>query len=96
MSGKRILAGLVRVLLLLFSAVFLASLVVAGLFVLLVTIVWSLLRGRKPAVFHVYTQFRNASQRFRHGGFAAPSPQPSAADIVDVDAHEVDVTRSLK
>lgn len=57
----------------------------------LLTVLWSLLRGRKPALFTTFTRFRQASQQFsaggwsRQGGFA----QPSAEDVVDVQANEV-------
>lgn len=96
MSGSGLMAGLLRVLLLALSAVFVVSLIVAGLFVVLVSVLWSLVRGRKPAVFHIYTQFRDASRRF-HGAAFTPRPtQASTEDIVDVDAREVDGTSKLR
>ncbi|MDR7308591.1 hypothetical protein [Rhodoferax saidenbachensis] len=57
----------------------------------LLTVLWSLLRGRKPALFTTFTRFRQASQQFsaggwnRQGGFA----RPTAEDVVDVQANEV-------
>ena len=54
----------------------------------------SLLTGRKPAMFTTFTRFRQASRQFRQGPW---SPQGGAAgggappaDVVDVQAHEVD------
>jgi len=90
--------GLYRLVLLLVSVAFIAALVVAGLTVLLATVLWSLLRGRKPAVFQVYSQFRDMSSRFRGtGSGVASSPAPnSPVDVVDVEAREVDGTNKLR
>ena len=99
MLFSRLTAGLVRLVLLLLTAVFLVSLVFAGLFAVVVHVLWALLRGRKPAVFHLYTQFRDASRRFRSPGMGfppRPGATPPAPDIVDVDAREVDGVSKLK
>ena len=99
MLFSRLTAGLLRLVRLLLTAVFLVSLVVAGLFALVVHVLWALLRGRKPAVFHLYTQFRDASRRFRGPGMGFPPRTETtspASDIVDVDAHEVDGVSKLK
>ncbi len=96
MTGSGVLGLLMRLLLVLLSAVFVVSLVVAGLFVVFVSVVWQLLHGRKPTVFHIYTQFRDASRRFRAGGFSSAPPARTASDVVDVDAHEVDGIGRLK
>ena len=88
--------GLSRLVLLLFSAVFIVSLVVAGVMVLLLTILWSLLRGKKPAVFQIYSQFCEASKRFRGTGFQSHPAAEQPKDIVDVNAREVDEADKLK
>ncbi|OGB34024.1 MAG: hypothetical protein A3F78_17060 [Burkholderiales bacterium RIFCSPLOWO2_12_FULL_61_40] len=57
----------------------------------LVSMVGSLLTGRRPAVFTTFTRFHQASQQFRQGirpGHGASAPEGSA-DVVDVQAHEV-------
>lgn len=98
MRGSGLWAGLSRLVLLLFSAVFVVSLVVAGLVAIMVTALWSLLRGHKPAVFRIYSQFRDASRRFgaRASGYQSAATRHAAADVVDVDAHEVDGVSRLK
>jgi hypothetical protein len=60
----------------------------------LLMLVWSLLTGRKPAVFTTFTRFRDMSRQFQGGswpGQGAPRPARStdSDDIVDVQAHEV-------
>jgi uncharacterized membrane protein YgcG len=57
----------------------------------LLTVLWSLLRGRKPALFTTLTRFRQASQQFRTGGWnrAGGFARPAAEDVVDVQANEV-------
>ncbi|RFO95570.1 hypothetical protein DIC66_17350 [Rhodoferax lacus] len=58
-----------------------------GLCAALLSVLWSLLRGKKPAMFTVFQTFRQASQPFRQGfQKAAPASQ---GDVVDVQAHEV-------
>ncbi|QDL56221.1 hypothetical protein [Rhodoferax aquaticus] len=75
------------------AAIFGLSLLVAVLVAVLVTVVWSLLTGRKPAIFTTFTRFRQAAQAFKTGRASwgqrnGHAPQ-SAADVVDVQAHEV-------
>lgn len=80
----------IKLLLSLFALVFVASLVFAGLIAVVVTVVWSLLTGRKPAVFTTVSRFRQASQRFRPGaGPRHTTPGTQDGDVVDVQAHEV-------
>jgi uncharacterized iron-regulated membrane protein len=71
--------------------VFLLGLLLSALLAVVATIVWSLLTGRKPAVFTVMSRFRQASRQFRDGGWpgSATRTPPSSADVVDVQAHEV-------
>ena len=78
------------------AAVFALSLI----FVALVSLVWVLLKalltGRKPAFVTTFQRFNQARQQFKRGGFGAgPSAAAGfgthahAADVVDVQAHEV-------
>ena len=79
------------------AAVFALSLI----FVALVSLVWVLLKalltGRKPAFVTTIQRFNHARQQFQRGGFGATGPSAaagfghsaSAADVVDVQAHEV-------
>ncbi|MDE2419335.1 MAG: hypothetical protein KGN32_16180 [Burkholderiales bacterium] len=89
----QILRSVLRLVLLLAAGVFALSLLSAVLVAVLLTALWSLLTGRKPAVFTTFTRFRQASRQFRQGAW---SPQSGAhfgtaapADVVDVQAHEV-------
>ncbi|WP_294769373.1 hypothetical protein [uncultured Rhodoferax sp.] len=67
------------------------SILLAVLTAVAANVLWSLLRGRKPALFTTYTRFRQASQQFRGGGWnrAEGFARPVAEDVVDVQANEV-------
>jgi hypothetical protein len=79
------------------AAVFALSLI----FVALLSLVWVLLKalltGRKPAFVTTFQRFNQARQQFKRGGFGAAGPSAAggfrygapAADVVDVQAHEV-------
>nr|CBA32135.1 hypothetical protein Csp_D30610 [Curvibacter putative symbiont of Hydra magnipapillata] len=79
------------------AAVFALSLI----FVALLSLVWVLLKalltGRKPAFVTTFQRFNQARLQFKRGGFGAAGPsgvggfghRASAADVVDVQAHEV-------
>lgn len=85
-----LLRGVVKLVLLVFAAVFALSVLFAGIVVVAVLVLRALLTGRKPAVFTTFTRFNQAAQQFRPGfrpgGGAATSAH---ADVVDVEAHEV-------
>lgn len=90
----QVMRSVLRLVLLLAAGVFALSLLTAVLVAVLLTALWSLLTGRKPAMFTTFTRFRQASRQFRQGPW---SPQGGAAgggappaDVVDVQAHEVD------
>ena len=89
----QILRSLLRLVLFLAAGVFMLSLLAAILGAVLLTAMWSLLTGRKPAVFTTFTRFRQATQQFRQGtwpqqgGVASRGAMP--ADVVDVQAREV-------
>ena len=74
-----ILHGVVKVALLVLTAVFVLGVLCVGLVVVLAAVVRFLLTGRKPAVVTTFTQFNQAAQTFR----------PGKGDVVDVQAYEV-------
>jgi hypothetical protein len=87
-----VLRGLLKLALLLLTFVLGMAFLFAAIAVVVVSALWSLLRGRKPAIYTTYTQFRQASQAFRQGGAwpgQRPPPVGDPADVVDVQAHEV-------
>ena len=86
-----LLRGVVKLVLLVFAAVFALSMFAAGLVVVLVMVLRYLLTGRKPAVVTTFTRFNQAARQFRPGfrPGATSTERPVSADIVDVEAHEV-------
>lgn len=90
---SRLLRGLFKLLMLIAGAIFFLSLLVFILGAVLITIVWSLLRGRRPAVFTTVSRVHQASQHLRKGIWPGNGVPPAAAngnaDVVDVQAHEV-------
>ena len=93
----RVIRSVLRLVLFLAAAVFGLSLLAAVLGAVVLTALWSLLTGRKPAVFTTFTRFRQATRQFKQGVWS-PMDFPAAgdrsarsmpADVVDVQAHEV-------
>jgi len=86
-----ILRGVVKVVLLALTAVFVVGVLCVGLALVVVLVLRFLLTGRKPAVFTAFTRFNQAAQQFRPGfrSANAGATHPGSADIVDVEAHEV-------
>ncbi len=86
-----ILRGVVKVVLVVLTALFALSVLCIGL----VVVAWMVLRffltGRKPAVVTTFSRFNQAAQQFRPGGWSgnASVAHHDSADIVDVEAHEV-------
>ena len=92
---KSVLRGLFKLALLVLTFSLGVALLLAAIAVVMITALWSLLRGRKPAIYTTYTQFRQASQAFRQGGAwmgQRPPPGVNPEDVVDVQAHEVSET----
>ena len=88
------LGSLIRLALALLLGLVVAGFVLLGIGVALLSVLWSLLRGKRPAMFTVFRTFQQASRQFR--GAAGPARRPMAAakgangtDVVDVQAHEV-------
>ncbi len=86
-----LLRGVVKLVLLVFAAVFALSMLCAGLLVVVVMVLRFLVTGRKPAVVTTFSRFNQAAQQFRPGFGAggATAGRPNSADIVYVEAHEV-------
>jgi hypothetical protein len=82
---------LIRITMMTLVAIFVAGFLLLGIGVALISVVWSIVRGRKPAMFTVFQFFRQASQQFGRGAWPgrAPDQNQSPLDIVDVQAHEV-------
>jgi hypothetical protein len=77
----RVIRSLIKLLLVVFAFAMVIGLLLVGLVVALLSILWSLVRGRKPSAATVFHRFSQTSQQFRK--------RSDAADIVDVQAHEV-------
>jgi hypothetical protein len=83
----RLVRRVLKLALFLLAGVFALSLVLMVLAAVLLNALWSLMMGRKPAVFTTYAKFRQATQSFRKSGATFTPERPS--DVVDVQAHEV-------
>jgi predicted tellurium resistance membrane protein TerC len=83
--------GLIRVVFIGLTGVFVLVILLGALCAALLAVVWSLLMGRKPTLFTVTSRFRQASEQFRGGSRMSRSAHHSAesTDVVDVQAHEV-------
>jgi hypothetical protein len=88
---NRVLRGLFKLAMVIAGAIFFVSLLIFIFGAVLITIVWSLLMGRRPAVFTTVSRFRQASQNLRKGVWPSNGAPSTAAnsDVVDVQAHEV-------
>jgi uncharacterized membrane protein len=90
-----ILRAAFRIWLLVIAVAVIASVLVLGLTVAMFSILWSLLTGRRPAVFTVIRPFQQASQQFREKAWASGSAAGNAgsgvpaSEVVDVQAREV-------
>lgn len=92
----RVVRSVLRLVLFLAAGALALGFLVAVLVAVVLTALWSLLTGRKPAVFTTFARFRQASQQFQQFQRRGRSPMdrptpghPMPADVVDVQAHEV-------
>ena len=78
----RILHGVWRLLTLLLLGGLVLGLLLLGISVALLSVLWSLLRGKKPAMFTVFQAFTQAARQFRRwprsGAGSASSATPGA------------------
>jgi hypothetical protein len=89
----RLLRGVFKIALGLALAVFLVSLLLASLVLVLGVSLWSLVTGRKPAPVVMFARMRERSQHMAQGVWRtgpAPGSTGRAADVVDVQAREID------
>jgi hypothetical protein len=83
------------------AIIFIVSFFLVLLAVMLISSVWSLLRGRKPQVAIWWTRYRDMARQMTSGGaWTSQRPHGRAAredaDVVDVQAREVrDAPRRL-
>jgi hypothetical protein len=96
-----VLRGALKLTLLAFAGIMIASILLIGLTAALLALVLALITGRKPAAWQTFMRFRKTSQQFRSGVWSGPSArsgesgqprrstQNASDDIVDVQAHEV-------
>ena len=89
MSG--ILHTVIKLAFLAFTALFVLAVLAVGITVALLTVLWSLLTGRKPALVTNFTRFRQAAQPFAPGTWSRQPARdnPIDSDVVDVQAREV-------
>ena len=86
-----ILRGAVKIALLALTTIFVLVVFCIGLLAVLVAVIRFLLTGRKPAVVTTFSRFNQAAQQFRPGRWSkqGAGAATDAADIVDVQAHEI-------
>jgi hypothetical protein len=77
----RVVHSLIKLLLVAFAFTIVIGILFVGFVVAVLSVVWSLVRGRKPSAVTVFQRFSQTSQQFRKRG--------DATDFVDVQAHEV-------
>ena len=101
--ATRTLRGLSRLFTLAVLGSFVLGLLLLGIVAALLSVLWSLVRGKRPALFTVFQFFQRASRPFgqRPGAMPPSTPDSAAAgmrwprsaanadDVVDVQAHEV-------
>ncbi len=89
--ANQTLRGLARLFTLALLGTFVASLLLLGVAVALLSVLWSLLRGKRPAMFTVFSTFQQASRQFgqRRAGAPRGTAASDAGEVVDVQAHEV-------
>jgi len=88
----RLLAGAIKLLLVLAASVFVVSFLLAALVAVVLVSLWSLVTGRKPAPVVMFTRMREQSQRYTQGVWPGAARGEPPADVVDVQATEVSNT----
>ena len=95
---SKILRFFLKLVLGLFAAVFAVSLLVAALIVVALSLLKSLVTGRKPAPAMVFGRFQRYSPQGMWPGGAGrdATNAPRAADVVDVEVREIRDDKRLK
>ncbi len=92
---SNLLSGVLRIViklaLLVLTALFVLTVLSIGIAVALLTVIWALLSGRKPALFTNFMRFRQAAQPFGPKNWRGPAraSAPQATEVVDVQAREI-------
>ena len=86
-----VLRIVVKLVFLLLTTVFVLVMLALGITVAVLTVIWALLSGRKPALFTNFMRFRHAARPFSPKTWTkqAAYPHTPDVDVVDVQAHEV-------
>ncbi len=85
----RLIAGAIKLVLVLAATVFVVSFLLAALVAVVLVSLWSLVTGRKPAPVVMFTRMREQSQRYTQGVWPGAARGEPPADVVDVQATEV-------
>jgi hypothetical protein len=85
----RLLAGAIKLLLVLAASVFVASFLLAALVAVVLVSLWSLVTGRRPAPVVMFSRMREQSQRYTQGVWPGAAQREPPADVVDIEATEV-------
>jgi hypothetical protein len=85
----RLLAGAIKLLLVLAASVFVVSFLLAAMVAVVLVSLWSLVTGRKPAPVVMFARMREQSQRYTQGVWPGAARGEPPADVVDVQATEV-------
>jgi hypothetical protein len=85
----RLIAGAIKLVLVLAATVFVVSFLLAALVVVVLVSLWSLITGRKPAPVVMFTRMREQSQRYTRGVWPGATRDEPPGEVVDVQATEV-------
>jgi len=85
----RLLAGAIKLLLVLAASVFVVGFLLVALVAVVLVSLWSLVTGRKPAPVVLFTRMREQSKRYTQGVWPGAARGEPPADVVDIQATEV-------
>ena len=85
---SRLLRFIIKLVLAAFGLVFALSLLAAALVVVVLSLLKSLVTGKKPAPFVAFSQFKQFKKSARGGWSFAPQAAPQG-DVVDVEMREI-------
>lgn len=86
-----VLRVVVKLVFLVLATVFVLAVLALGITVAVLTVIWALLSGRRPALFTNFMRFRHAARSFGPKTWSRQSASLHTLDVnvVDVQAHEV-------
>lgn len=85
----RLIAGAIKLVLVLAATVFVVSFLLAALVVVVLVSLWSLITGKKPAPVVMFSRMREQSQRYTQGVWPGQARRKPPGEVVDVQATEV-------